>query len=147
MVGAKSSLLEYIQYQDRQVPSTLSSLLAEIERSKSLLDLDIDWDGEGSPGYEVRTWERATDFLLRVSLFLWQKQQVLVAVPTISPGPSGTIDLHWQRPGRGLLLNIPSEPDVLGRFYLDDGEGGASSRGEIRLDPIDAWLLVAVAVE
>jgi hypothetical protein len=147
MAGAKSSLLENVQYQDRQVPSALGGLLSEIERSKSLLDLGADWDGAGSPAYELRTWERATDFLLRVSLFLWQKQQVQIAVPTISPGPTGTIDLHWQSPGRELLLNIPSEPDALGSFSLDDGEGGASSRGEIRLDPADAWLLVAVAVE
>lgn len=48
-------------------------------------------------------------------------------IPYISPGPDGSVDLHWEHGGRGLLINIPAD-DGRATFY-GDGKGMITIRG------------------
>jgi hypothetical protein len=41
-------------------------------------------------------------------------------LPTVSPGPAGSIDIHWKTPKKELLINIPSDSKSPARFYGDD---------------------------
>src|SRR5437868_1435589 len=69
------------------IPPNFRQILREIDRSQHLLELEHDWDGEGSPGYEKQTWNRTTTFLSNNIILLWQLYRVCVDVPKISPGP------------------------------------------------------------
>lgn len=109
------------------------SLAAEINASRSMLELEDDWDGEGSPGYDDATWRRAVDFLVRNALRLSNEYGVVLQSPRIRKGPRGSIDLHWRVMDRELLVNIPGESGVPADYYGDDGAGGQQTKGT--LDP------------
>jgi hypothetical protein len=120
-------------------------LEAEIERAKRILDLEDNWDGEGSPGYSEDTFHRAIAFLTTHAKWLWESCRVRLPVPRIGPGPDGTIDLHWKQPSWELLVNIPADANEPATFY-GDNYGAQKIRGS--LDPrnffnlgIAAWLM------
>ena len=111
-----------------------------------MLDLADDWDGEGSPGYEETTWQRAVDFLVRNAARLYAEYGVLIEGPKIRKGPRGSIDLHWRTPTRELLLNVPADVDALADYYGDDGAGGHVIKGTLNPTEENAWLLMWLAV-
>ncbi len=95
-----------------------------IERSKRILALPNNWDGESSERYDVRTWERASTFLRRHAQLARDVNRESTGVPTISPADQGSIDLHWTFPDGQLLINVPRDAGAQGTFF------GRSSRGE-----------------
>lgn len=102
----------------------LEELSKAIEQSRYIIQLNNDWDDEGSPAYKISTWERATTLLRRSAQHLWQAYHVTLATPKILPGPAGSIDLHWQTAMRELLINIPEILDDPINFYGDDAVSG-----------------------
>jgi hypothetical protein len=108
-------------------------LAAEINASRSMLELEDDWDGEGSPGYEEATWRRAVDFLVRNASRLNNEYGLALQSPRIRKGPRGSIDLHWHVTDRELLVNIPAKQGLPADYYGDDGAGGQQIKGT--LDP------------
>src|SRR5262245_38892437 len=89
-------------------PSELDHLRAVIEESRSMLDLEDDWDEAGSPGYDEATWRRAVEFLVQNAMLLREECHLRVEAPRIGKGPDGSIDLDWRLPKRELLVNIPT---------------------------------------
>jgi len=122
----------------------VSKLEAEIELAKHILDLEDDWDGEGSPRYSVDTLERAARFIRTQCDWLWDLFGMVATVPRIGPGPNGGIDIHWKQPSWELLVNIPAENKQMATFYGDD-YGVEVIRGSF--DPAEpnrgliAWLM------
>jgi hypothetical protein len=123
------------------ISSQFDALRAEVERSRSILLLENDWDGEGSIGYAENTWLRATRFLECGASALAERCEVDLPVPRIGPGPEGSIDLHWHWPGRELLVNVPPTEDEPITFYGDDGAGVAAIRGEVAKCSSNLWLM------
>ncbi len=105
-----------------------------------LLDLQQDWDGEGSPGYSEETWERASKFVLEHSNQLAESNGVKTPIPKILPGPNGSIDLLWKSDDYELLLNIPADSESLASFYGDD-KGNLYIKGKLAPDKINQGLL------
>lgn len=103
-----------------RVPAAVRETEAEIQRSRRLLELEDDWDEEGSPGYSEETWSRAIEYLRRQSWVCWLRYGVTIPNPRISPGPDGSIDIHWRTESYELLLNIPRHPPTSATFYGDD---------------------------
>jgi hypothetical protein len=101
-------------------PSELRQLEQEIQRSRRILSLEDDWDGEGSKGYSEQAWSRATGYLRRQARACWLRHGVVIPTPTIGPGPEGSIDIHWQTEFYELLVNIPADPAIPASFYGDD---------------------------
>ena len=126
------------------LPETLRHLADEIAASRSMLDLQDDWDGEASPGYRDATWARAVDFLVGNAIRLQRQHEVTVPAPEILPGPTGSIDLHWRTPRYKLLVNVPADPAAGIRYYGDDRNGGNAVEGTISPagedDRLLAWL-------
>ncbi|MBI2819318.1 MAG: hypothetical protein HYX73_04995 [Acidobacteria bacterium] len=120
-------------------------LKAEIEQAKQILELEDDWDGEGSPGYSADTFNRAISFLTMEAEGLWESWGIRLPVPRIGPGPEGSIDLHWKQPSWELLVNIPADANEMATFY-GDNYGVQKIRGS--LDPrnfnlgIATWLMI-----
>lgn len=101
-------------------PDALRQLKTAIERSRVILTLGDDWDDEGSPGYKEATWKRATDYLKRQALVCWRMHDIAIPAPRISPGPNGSIDMHWETASYELLANVPEDPSTPASFYGDD---------------------------
>lgn len=116
-------------------------ILEAVDQSKSILTLEDDWDGEGSSAYKAGTWRKAIDFLKRNALDLWQSEHVSLDAPRISPGPDGSIDLHWKTSRRELLINIPEEDDGTINFY-GDNKAGQVIKGPLDLSKNNQWLLM-----
>lgn len=124
-----------------RVPAHLRYLEDAISRSTAMLELEDNWDREGSPGYHKETWARAVTFLLNMSAELWTDKDQAVPVPRIGKGPEGSIDIHWQLPDRELLVNIAAFPANSMSFYGDLlGEKDTAIEGRERLPARMKWL-------
>lgn len=132
------------------LPTALAPLVAAIHSSRPMLDLPYDWDGEGSPGCDEATWQRAAALLLGTARRLWQEYDVITQAPKVRKGPWGSIDLHWQTPARELLINIPADPTEPVDYYGDDGSGGQAIKGTLGSerdgDRLLRWLVLDDAV-
>ena len=97
-----------------------------IENSRSLLQLEDDWDTEGSPAIDEATWNRAVEFLKNHADQVWRCHGTEIDPPHIGPGPDGSVDLHWDLPEYELLINFPTDADAMAGCYGDD-------RGKIQI--------------
>lgn len=127
-----------------------SDIDAAIQEAQTILELQDDWDGEGSPGYAESTLRRAIDFLLLNTSRAWECCGIRTQAPVIGPGPDGSIDIHWKTSTRKLLVNIPADSNKAATFYGDDRtsrDGATSNVIEGCLDTaIDhLWLLMWLA--
>jgi hypothetical protein len=113
----------------------------EITKSQQLLTLKTDWDGEGSPGYSEDVWKRTTEFLLRHARHMLQHYDLNMPVPSILPGPDGSIDVHWKSAQAELLLNFPTDPELPAKFYGDDYKS-VKIKGQIKANGTNEGLLV-----
>lgn len=132
------------------LPSALAHLATALASSRPMLDLQQDWDGQGSPGYREATWRRAADVLLGSVLRLWLECGATTPAPKVRKGPWGSIDFHWQTPTRELLINVPADPTEPADYYGDDGVGGQPIKGTLGPeqdgDRLLRWLVVDDAV-
>jgi hypothetical protein len=122
------------------LPQALAHLADEIARSRSLLELEADWDGEGSPGYKHETWRRAVDFAVRVATNAWSMFGARIDSVDIVPGAEGSIGLEWRSPGHELLINIPDDPNEEAPYYGDDGHGRQPTKGSLIVEKPNLWL-------
>ncbi|SRR6266508_4889465 len=95
------------------------ALATTIHDSWRLLDMDDNWDNEGSKGYTRPTWERSATFLMKMVEWANLLDRHL-PVPMVAPADEGSIDLYWKTPNRRLLINFPAAKDQPATFY---GEG------------------------
>lgn len=119
-------------------------LLEAIHKSRSILQLERDWDGEGSPGFSEATLKRATDFLISSASRYWRDHRKRLIAPRILPGPDGNIDLHWKTPRRELLISIPTNPAESASYYGDDEDDGMENaiRGEkLDISTYNEWII------
>jgi len=91
-----------------------------VAKSRSILDMGENWDGEGATGYSEETWKRATQFLLRHATYILKELGTVIDIPVIGPGPDGSIDLHWKTDRFEMLLNFPKDVNERANFYGDD---------------------------
>ena len=90
-----------------------------INESRTILRLEDDFDGGGSPHYSEATWQRAVQFVR----LQWEEYVRLfcepMPLPAIQPGPHGSIDVFWDTLEFDLLVNIPSDPNQEAEFSGD----------------------------
>ena len=70
---------------DRTHQRRIFQIEQAVEDSRSILALQDDWDDEGSVGYRVDTWERATTFLRSLTRLAYDLFGLPLSVPMISP--------------------------------------------------------------
>ncbi len=108
-------IIDLIDGKVRKVPRVFEGLKNAIEKSKYILELEDDWDDEGSLAYEKVTWLRAINFLLDYANAYYD-QIKLITTPKIYHGPDGSIDILWENENISLLINIP-EDEEKANFY------------------------------
>jgi len=114
-----------------QMSSLLANISAEIERSREILKLEPDWDGEGSPNYSEDTWNRAKDFLWNQAKWFSEQYHRAIGCPRIAPGPDGSIDIHWKTDTAELLINVPTDRSEPLSFY-GDTKSGSHVKGSLK---------------
>lgn len=118
-------------------------LRRKIAKAERHLDLVDEAEDEDIGRYSKATLERAAAFLIMHADFLAQ-YDLSLPIPTIGPGPNGSVDLHWKRRSWELLVNIPAEPTRMATFY-GDNYGVQKIKGSV--DPkicnvgLAAWLM------
>lgn len=122
------------------LPGAIGHLATEIERSRSLLALEDDWDEADSPGYAEQTWHRAVEFLVRIATDAWQDHGTRVESVDIVPGTAGSIGLEWRAPGHELLITVPADPTKEAVYYGDDGSGRGKQKGTLVIEKPNRWL-------
>jgi hypothetical protein len=109
-----------------QTSVEFSSVVDAVERSRTIMNLQENWDGEGAQGYSVRTWQRATGFLLKQAAYA-RDHRYSVGVPRVAPADHGSIDIHWMNEEKELLVNVPSDSAELGTYYGQNQTGDTIS--------------------
>jgi hypothetical protein len=93
-------------------------LLAAQGRIASLGGLADGWDAQGSTRVDPSTAERALALLVEIADAAL-KDGVRIPAPFVSPSPSGSIGLEWQRPSG--FLAVECGPNGTISFLLDIG--------------------------
>ena len=91
------------------LPDALLPLQTSIEKSKYILDLQPDWDGENAEAYTENVWTKAISFLCEFSIDIHNTFGKIPVTPVIYHGPEGSIDILWKTDDLNLLLNIPKD--------------------------------------
>lgn len=124
------------------LPGALQDIRRAIEDSRGILELETDVEC-GEVEYSEETWQRACQFLSKNAKWLWDSYGCVIDAPRVLPGPSGSIDLHWDFPSYEMLINIPSQAASRAGFYGDD-RGSISIKGTIdpgaSKQPLFLWL-------
>ncbi|TGM04877.1 hypothetical protein EHQ76_07490 [Leptospira barantonii] len=95
------------------------SLKESIESAKRILDLEEDWDGEGSTKYDPKTLKIATNLIIHTCNYIERDLNSIFPVPKFLPGPSSSIDIHWENMNFELLLNLKLDSNYF-TFYGDN---------------------------
>ncbi len=128
------------------IPSALREIAAAIDKSRSMLALPDNWDGEGSPAYEEATWRRAVGIVVQASKAAWRQRDQLPPVSQISKGPEGSVDILWEVGTSKALINVPADPAQATTFFAHDlGRGRQLGEGTIDVEGRNDWLLCWLA--
>ncbi len=96
-----------------------NDLFESINRSKSILRLEENWDEEGSKGFKDETWISVVKFLVTYFNAAYDIFGEIVKTPSIFPSENGSIDVLWNSESYRLLVNIQEDSNVI-TFYGDD---------------------------
>lgn len=122
------------------IPENLLYLLPNIEKSKSILSFEDDWDDEESHKYDIHTWIVTIRFLLNYSKVLYQDFNIEIDTPKIYPGPKGSIEILWEENNYKLLINIEKKgEDAL--FYADNQSNSQVTEGHFKVNNFKMSLL------
>ena len=103
-----------------EVNVIFKDFIEKIENSKFILELKDNWDDENSKGYSEKTYLNAINFFHRYTQWIWDEKGVIIDSPNILPGNEGSVDLFWNKKSYDLLINIPTYPNNVARFYGDN---------------------------
>lgn len=88
------------------LPHELFSMVECFEKSEYILNLLDNWDDEGSESYSLKTWCSAVSFVASYALEVYKKENRIIDTPRIFPSMKGSIDIDWETPQYGWLVNI-----------------------------------------
>lgn len=121
------------------LPNGLAYLLPKIEKSKSILLLEDDWDSEGSEKYAEHTWVESIKFLINYAKTLYFDFNISIDAPKIYEGPKGSIDIIWEVEKYRLVINVNKNgEDAL--FYSDNYKD-QRSEGVFKVTHFNRFLL------
>lgn len=135
----------FIINENAKLPPALETLDKVIESGKSrLLQLEDDYDGEGSQAPSEDTVKRATDFIKKIAFAVHSVSGRVVEIPKILPGPGGSVDVCWKTDTFQLLVNFPENREEPASYYGDDyGKNTTEGLFDVsRLDQVFLFWLI-----
>ncbi len=105
------------------------------------INLQDDWDGQGSKGFSEELWQRVIDFLLIIYIRLY-KEELHAPFPLVLPNTDGSLDIDWETETFELLINFSPDPEELVHMY---GEkiGSPKHEFDVRINRELAGLVVS----
>lgn len=102
-------------------PSYHSIIEPAIRTAKDyILSLPDDWDDQGSPHFESKTFDRVATFLRIHAERLMSQHGTKIDRCQILPGPRGAIDVLWKTYNYEFAITFePDNPNEI-KFYADD---------------------------
>lgn len=124
---------------------TLDELSFEVARAKrNILELEDDWDGEGSKRISEMTLDRVKLFLENVLGEHQKRTPGRLKIPSIVAGNEGEVEVNWLTDKFRLSIDIPeihTDPVV----YAADDMKGSRIKGTIPFDR--AWIVYFMCEE
>ncbi|MFX0103800.1 MAG: hypothetical protein ACFFCS_29830 [Candidatus Hodarchaeota archaeon] len=109
-----------------ELPEELTTISQKIKSAKvKILELEDDFDGEGSVKYEPSTLNMAISFINKVAMGALKINKTVIKPPKLLPGPDGSIDVVWKESNFQLLINFPHN-DKLASYYGEDVDGNTT---------------------
>jgi hypothetical protein len=133
LLGTHNRLVDW-----ESLPEELDHIRTAIIDSKDILESK---DEDENFLCQESTWKRAANFLSQHAYSLWSTRGVTIEAPEISPGPEGSVDLHWELKTYELLINIRADPSAPAGFYGDD-KGKIKIKGTLDLSAYNEGLLL-----
>ena len=124
----------YLASQLREIGDEIRRSIRRISENRS--------NEEMGDSFTRATWDRAMAILVRASNDYWDQHYDLPTCPSIRLGSDGDIDLMWNKDGRRLMINIPSDVDwPITYLGVDESNENRATKGKI--DPRDpnTWML------
>lgn len=118
---------------EEECPETDTALSEALKSAQKLVTEDLD---EDEPSILGSALERAETFLRAQSHQMKKAFGYFAPTPRISPGPNGSVDLHWELASGEMLVNVPAG-QAPATYY---GESGSTNRTKGSFDPI-SWHL------
>jgi hypothetical protein len=117
----------------------LDSIRDRLRSAKSRIEQQNRDDEEGS--FNELVFDRASSFVLAASASFASKWSKEPPIPSITLGPSESIDIVWRYDERSLYINIPREPiGIITFFGMDLSNHDMNFRGESD-ESAEGWIL------
>ena len=105
------------------VPVCLRHIAHQIEEAKIILAYEDDWDDEGAIATDVDTFEKAINFIVQYSVFVYNNYSIILKEPYMDILRDGSVSIHWEAAkNTQLLIVFKKEEDELAYFYAEQGD-------------------------
>jgi hypothetical protein len=116
----KSQLVIDVDGKSIELDAKLEKIAKEIEESKSILELNDDWDSFDAKKIDKEVWFMAVSLLSKYAHYILAEFSTVIQPPEINPVPNGTIDLSWRTKNGRFLMNVKGkESNTLASYYGD----------------------------
>lgn len=122
------------------IPIEIFYLNDVIKKSEYILELENDWDENGSEKYNFDTWKNSIIFLIDYSKILLTDFNKKIAIPNIYHGPKGSIDILWEEANYKLLINV-NKNGTNAVFYGSNNDYSNNIKGEFSLNNFSKTLI------
>ncbi|MGI0108318.1 hypothetical protein [Salinimicrobium sp. WS361] len=102
------------------IDRNLYHIYESIDKSKTLLELNDDWDDEGAVGSNELIYKRSIHFLVDYAKYIYEIHNSVIEEPEINLVKDGSIDLEWRNENYILLINIRNTPERNIHYYGED---------------------------
>jgi hypothetical protein len=125
------------------MPFALKHIADEIEESKFIKQLDVNWDGENAKKIGLNIWASAVKFLIEYSTYIYKELNIIIEAPEINPCKDDSIDLSWRANKSRLLINIRlTEQKIIAYYYGDNYNNNDPIKGSVSTETISEFLAV-----
>lgn len=105
------------------VPVALKHIAHQIEEAGIILAYEDDWDDEGAIATDVGTFEKAVNFVIQYSVFVYNNYAIILKEPYIDILRDGSVSVHWEAAkNTQLLIIFKKEENELAYFYAEQGD-------------------------
>lgn len=117
----KKQIFEYCFDEDSHfiIQGNFEKLMIQINKSEKILQLQDNWDDQGSPAISKAAWASTIKFLFDYAKSVLKETGRTIITPKIYPSANGSIDIAWDAPTYEILVNIDNKGKVA-TFYADD---------------------------
>lgn len=105
------------------IPVRLKHIAQQIEDAKVILEYKDDWDDEGAMATDINTFEKAVNFVVQYSVFVYNNYATILKEPYIDILRDGSVSVHWEAAENAqLLIVFKKDKNELAYYYAEQGD-------------------------